>query len=186
MMPVEALLLVLGIVASIMALILFVVLGIIIFRHRYPEPEWVLKPVKVNINRLRLFIIGGIWQMKFLAIRKSEVSSHPQIASLPEGIKVIRQNTTRPLSMYHLPCPNCGRDVRTSAAFCPNCGVSLASPRLMPKPTIDLRPHALEPVSDKLPAIPVIGEPDEEVEEVVHIDLMLKVKLYLLWDRAGR
>jgi hypothetical protein len=56
----------------------------------------------------------------------------------------------------------------------------------MPKPTIDLQPYALEPVSDKLPAIPLIGEPDEEVAEIVHIDLMLKVKMYLLWDRAGR
>ena len=111
--------------------------------------------------------------------------AQPQLPRLPEGIKVIRQNTTRPLSMYHLPCPNCGRDVRTSAAFCPNCGVSLASPRPMPKPTIDLQPHALERESDKLPAIPVMGEPDE-VSEIVHIDLMLKVKMYLLWDRAGR
>ncbi len=88
--------------------------------------------------------------------------------------------------MYLLPCPNCGSDVRARAAFCPNCGISLASSRPMPKPTIDLKPYALEVVIDKLPAIPVTVEPDEEVAEIVHIDLMLKVKLYLLWDRAGR
>ena len=126
------------------------------------------------------------WWMSLRRTRQVAGPAQPQLPRLPEGIKAIRQNTTRPLSMYHLPCPNCGRDVRTNAAYCPNCGISLTPSRLMPKPTVDLRPYALEPVSDKLPAIPVTGELDEEVAEIVHIDLMLKVKMYLLWDRAGR
>ena len=126
------------------------------------------------------------WWTNLRRSRQVADSSQSPFARLPEGIKVIKQNTTRPLSMYLLPCPNCGSNVRARAAFCPNCGISLVSPRPMPKPTINLQPSILEQVSDKLPAIPVTGEPDEEVAEIVHIDLMLKVKLYLLWDRAGR
>ena len=126
------------------------------------------------------------WWTSLQRSRQVAPPSQPHAARLPEGIKVVKQNTTRPLSMYLLPCPNCGSNVRARAAFCPNCGISLASPRPMPKPTINLQSYALEPVSDKLPGIPVTGEPDEEVAEIVHIDLMLKVKLYLLWDRAGR
>jgi|SRR5579859_3550944 len=128
------------------------------------------------------------WWTSLRRSRQVAAPSKPNVALLPEGIKVIKQNTTKPLSMYQLPCPNCGSNVRIRATFCPNCGISLTPPTpiSMPKPTIDLQPYALEPVSDKLPAIPVTGELDKEVAEIVHIDLMLKVKLYLLWDRAGR
>ena len=126
------------------------------------------------------------WWTSLRRPRQVAAPSQPHVARLPEGIKVIKQNTTRPLSMYQLPCPGCGGNVRTRAAFCPNCGISLASPRPGPKPTINLQPNILEPMSDKLSATPVTGELDEEVAEIVHIDLMLKVKLYLLWDRAGR
>lgn len=79
--------------------------------------------------------------------------------------------------MYNLPCPHCGNNVRTSAAFCPNCGIALLPSRATAKPTINLRPYTTESLSSEL---------DEEVSEIVHIDLMLKVKLYLLWDKAGR
>jgi hypothetical protein len=126
------------------------------------------------------------WWTNLRAARKSATPAQPQLAQLPEGIKVIKQNTTRPLSMYNLPCPNCGNNVRTNAAFCPNCGIALAPPRAMPKPTINLQPYVTAQKNDKIPTIPVSGELNEEVSEIVHIDLMLKVKLYLLWDKAGR
>jgi zinc-ribbon domain len=176
--------LLIGIVVTILTLILLYSLGILGFPDI--KPEQILKHIKANMNRLRLFIVGGIWQMKFLIARKSGVSSNSQLARLPEGIEVIKKNTTRPLAMLHTSCPKCGNFVRFSAAFCSNCGIPLTPSRPMPKPIINWQPYTLEPVSDKLPALPVTGELDEEVSEIVHIDLMLKVKLYLLWDRAGR
>ena len=126
------------------------------------------------------------WWTNLRMARKSAAPAQPQLAQLPEGIKVIKQNTTRPLSMYNLPCPNCWNNVRASAVFCPNCGIALGETSAMPKPTINLQPYAIAQITDKISAIPVSGELDEEVSEIVHIDLMLKVKLYLLWDKAGR
>ena len=148
-----------------------------------------LKPIKANINRLRLFIIGAIWRMKFAAASKSGVSSQSQLASLPKRIEVIKKNTTRPLASSNASCPNCGNFVRFSASFCSHCGFSFTNPK-----TYLIRPNSLLPVSSesvKLTSTSVAitsraKEPDEEVAEIVHIDLKAQTKLYLLWDRAGR
>lgn len=188
-MPAETLLLIVGIAASILALILLIVLGIMNFRYRYIEPERMLKPIKANINRMRLLITGAIWQMKFLAASKSRVSSQSQLAGLPEGIEVIKKNTTRPLALPNASCPNCGNFVRFSASFCSHCGFSFTNPK-----TSLIRPNSLLPESSESVELMSISVPitskgkelDEKVAEIVHIDLKAQTKLYLLWDRAGR
>lgn len=192
MIPGETLFLVVGIVTSLSAFIALVVLIIIAFHHIFNKSELRLEHIKKNGKETLSTTIRGInilfagvgkrWK-NLRTARKGTLIPPSHLAQLPVGIKVIKQNTTRPLVK---PCSNCQINVRISAAFCPNCGISLAPPGAMPKPIIHLQPYITEPTSDKLPAIPVTGELDEEVPEVVHIDLMLKVKLYLLWDKAGR
>src|SRR5579859_1935584 len=113
MMLDEILLLDVGIVASILTLILLIVLAIMYFRHRYIEPEQVLKHIKAKINRIHLLVKGRINYLilnirtRWTSLRTSRQSAGPaqaQLAQLPEGIKVIKQNSTRPLTK---PCPNC-------------------------------------------------------------------------------
>jgi zinc-ribbon domain len=179
-----------GIVVSTSSFIALVVLLFIIFRPTIKKSERRLEDVKKKRKETLTLIIRGIkiviagqekWWTSLRTNRKSPVPE--QLAHLPEGIKVIKQNTTRPLVK---PCPNCQKNVRASATFCPNCGISLAPEGATSKITINLQPYAIEPVSDKLQEIPLTGELYEEVSEIIHIDLMLKVKLYLLWDKAGR
>ena len=188
-MPDEVLLIVVGITASILALILLIVLGIMKFRHRYIEPELMLKPVRANLNRMRLFIIGGIWRMKILTARKSGVSSHSRLASLPEGIEVIKKNTTRPLASSNASCPNCGNFVRFSASFCSNCGFSFTNPKtslIRSNSLLSESPESVGLTSTSVLVTTRSKELEEEAAEIVHIDLKAQTKLYLLWDRAGR
>jgi uncharacterized membrane protein YphA (DoxX/SURF4 family) len=188
----DSILMAVGILTSLSAFVTLAVLMFIIFRPIFQNPERRMEHVKIKgketliiiLNGTRSLIAGlGTWWMNLRTARKNAAPAQPQLAQLPEGIKVIKQNTTRPLVK---PCPNCQKNARAHAAFCANCGISLAPPTAMPKSTINLHPYTSEPVSEELPALPVPGELDEEVSEIVHIDLMLKIKLYLLWDKAGR
>lgn len=183
---------IIGIVTSTSAFIALIVLLFIIFHPTVKESEGTLEDVKKKGKETLTLILRGIeiviaglekWWTSLRANRKGGRPAQPQLAQLPEGIEVIKRNTTRPLVK---PCSNCQKNVRANATFCPNCGISLAPEGATSKITINLQPYAIEAVSDKLPEIPVTSELNEEVSEIIHIDLMLKVKLYLLWDKAGR
>jgi len=126
--------------------------------------------IAIAIKNINGLIAGiGTWWSNLRAARKGKEPSQPKFGRLPESIKVIKQNTTKPLVMHDISCPNCGNNVRASATFCPKCGFSLAPPRAAPQSTIYLYSDTTEPVSDKLSAIEVSGELDEEAAEIIHM-----------------